>query len=155
MVNGAVLKGAVVKIEYLEILNNLIDHNLGLLRNKYNAYINQCFRSFVNNQTQIVMHVDDIFEYCGVLKHLIFVDDNALKINERLFEIFKNITELVIYAGSKGIGDSSRFSLFHLLSSVEKYCKHDLKIMITDHWGCNKRGIRMVSRILSQSIKPS
>ena len=136
IVNGTIVNVNKVSGKHKEIWLKLMDHNLGIKQNDYTKYVNDTFEAFVNYQTQIVLDLAQIWKKYIELQDVIFIGSS--EINGRIFTLFRHMTELVINAylpkkmRKKSCGLGSRFSLYHLLLSIEKCCRHDLKITIRE-----------------------
>ena len=125
-----------------QIILDLIYHRLGIdgFRNRYDKYTNDTFDSFINNQTQIVLDLFQIYFHFGVMEDLILtpfceMDNFKEKINDEIIRLFKNMKELIIY--TKDLSDHNlqlipyHISIPHLMQSIQIYFKGNrLQIMI-------------------------
>ncbi len=120
---------------------NLIQHRLsnGGFRNNYDKYSNETFESFINNQTQIILDLSQIYFSFRVIHGLLLtpfyigmMEEGRDKISDNLFKLFKNMRELIIYARQHPI------SITYLLGSVEIYFLGNyLKITIKSNVNLN------------------
>eukprot|EP01084_Bolivina_argentea_P127090 224832_1 len=96
-----------VKKCHFEILSELIDHCLEIKENKYEAYINETFRSFTRHKRQIVLNMHTMYNKMEKIAPLIMkmsddggsvAAESSHWLNKRLFLLFKNVQHIIIYS---------------------------------------------------------
>eukprot|EP01084_Bolivina_argentea_P128192 226631_1 len=139
MLGGTIMDKTTADIDEndCKILKNLINHRLDIdgFRNKYPAYINYCFTSFVLHQTQIVINLEQIDKYFQQLRDLIINEDKLPR--EDLCMLCPNIKSIIIYSGYKEINLVSLLSWMH--QSSRKYDKNNMRITVKANWVENQR----------------